>query len=108
MIKIVGFDNGSYCIIHFLVETWYIFFINNGKLSIDFYNLSDDFLSNKKLKTFNGCFVYNDFGIFDLDFNFFVFLLIDLYPIPKSSHPFLVYVLNFTEKEKSLQGQALK
>jgi len=39
---------------------------------------------------------------------FLSFLLIDLYPIPKSSHPFLVYVLNFTEKEKSLQGQALK
>ena len=49
------------------------FFINNGKLPIDFYNLSDDFLTNKKFKAFNGCFVYNDFGIFDLDFNFFVF-----------------------------------
>ena len=44
-----------------------------ANFSIDFYNLSDDFLTNKKLKTFNGCFVYNDFGIFDLDFNFFVF-----------------------------------
>lgn len=27
----------------------------------------------QEAQTFNGCFVYNDFGIFDLDFNFFVF-----------------------------------
>ena len=39
---------------------------------------------------------------------FLSFLLIDLYPILGSSHPFLMYLLNSTEKEKSLQEQALK
>ncbi len=73
MIKIVRFNNGSYCIIHFFVETCNIFLINNGKLTINFHNLSNHFLANKKFKTFDGCLVDDYFGIINLDFNFFIF-----------------------------------
>ena len=55
------------------METYNIFLVNNGKLTINFHNLSDDFLTNKKFKTFDSCFIDDYFSIINLDFNFFIF-----------------------------------